>query len=109
MDKIQIQIKLATEFFSPNSYINNDYEMPSIFRTHVFKLDRNIARRESFSINKTKVKFENSYLYTPVLLGHHFLSYYVPEYSLGEEDPRNSTAAVGDKYDKTNSLLNFLL
>ena len=80
--------------------------MSSIFRTVIFRLEDTIVRRESFSISKTAVKFQNSYFYNPVLLEDNLLEYYTPDYALGEENIRNTKTEVSVDYDILNALLN---
>ena len=106
LEKIHVQVKLSTQFFSPQTYLNIGY-MQSQFRTFIFTLEEMVSRRESFAVSKTDVSFQNSYIYASPLTPKQHQTYYVLAYALGETNQRKETfSQEGLKYSVLSALLN---
>ncbi len=81
-------MKISAEFYPPQAYIDNDYNMNSKFQIIEFWLKPEISISQSYSIIRNTVNFKESYVYNPTLLYKNLKDWYVIADSIGIEYPR---------------------
>ena len=76
---VAVDWKLANQFFSSGTYVDNQERLSYAFWTHSSELSATVSSRQLFRVARNSISFKNSYFYNSFLTEGTLITTYTPE------------------------------
>ena len=64
MDTFKVQTKVSQQFFSASTYVDEDKQLSSVFKNHVYDLSLDFLSHANYEVSPNEITFENNIVYT---------------------------------------------